>query len=226
MVLILIFVLTFFVILLSLLIYFQAKHPKNIYLTAAREWQTSIGAVIGFLAVASIYVLGVSVEKKRDIEQKKHAEISYLKTTYYDLDALIGIQNEQTNYLKKEIDFANNNLVCFYNLQRLQADPDIPFTLKGQLSTIITKISPSSYSLISRAENAIIRYEVSIRAFDPNSCMTNPEKVSEALISVRESWNGSFSEIRKQVYQELILKGGIEGEDLIALDHKIKNDSP
>lgn len=152
------------IVLLSIfaLIAAHVRYPQSAILQTAKEWQTLIGAILGFSFLSGSVV--ISEEYRHQAERKKSIadEIAHAQMLALELDYLRGdirISLELLPPRSHQIDAEE----CSKIVERLQSRAIEPFAIEDRMSAMVESLSPEFLRIVTLS--ASIRRE-SFSRFD------------------------------------------------------------
>ena len=77
------------VFIVIILIYLRGRFADNAYVKAIAEWQTLIGAIIGFMAVSLAILLQGDLVDRKESQRKEENEIAIITNTISDLERVV-----------------------------------------------------------------------------------------------------------------------------------------
>lgn len=192
------FIITIFVIVIIFaLLRFHARHPDNIYFIVSREWQTLIGALIGFLSISAVWALTESYQTRKELERSSRLKLAFTQIFATEIENLIYIVDTKIYVL--EIDYPNytrENCVAYVNI--FENFPSPYFSAEYNRREYYTTVDPSF----------LITLEDVIKWKRTYETISQSEKIESCLNGTGAVWMKgnleNYIEIRNHLSQKLV----------------------
>ena len=157
---------------LGVLLWFNVNFPDNPWLESARRFQTLIGAVLGFVWLAGMFVIADNYEQEQKNESEFEYEAAFLDALSLDLFLLIAVVEQKFGPLKVDVD-SPDKLSClqYFSLSSKIATPYS--SVREMFSEQIPTLSPEAIELFFRSEYIRNSYRGMMSAPGPGDCASD-----------------------------------------------------
>ncbi|MCB9948199.1 MAG: hypothetical protein H6842_10270 [Rhodospirillaceae bacterium] len=180
------FIFSFCALLLAILIVSNAMYPKNRYVKSVRDWQTLIGAIVGFAAVSAAILLQGKLSDDREFSRRIDNEMALLQSALTDVDRVIDwIENWMQDYNGERGGLGSmQNCIAFIHL--VQNRPIRPISIAGRLDVIGGEVSAYTYAALSESVDIFNLYVSAVQSVGPQDCVTDGESVVDFYFEMAE----------------------------------------
>ena len=203
-----------FLLILFLLLHFHVKNPDNIYFVVAREWQTVIAALIGFVSLGSIYILTNIYNQNLKHKQATDREIAYISLVVDDYRRLLDDVEMRNGYIE-EVTKKPDALACHNILILFRNSPLEDFLDDQYLATQIEFIAPATMKLITDSKYTRDEYNEIVSSFTTEDCALRPDKTVSLLSEIHNDTVRTFTskKVSVEAYRELLIYVSKHGHD-------------
>lgn len=171
------------IILVTFLVYTNARFPENSYIKSIRDWQTFIGAIVGFFAVSIAILLEGRLSEDRDISRKRNNEIALLRNTISDVDRVIT----SINHLTQTFDVTTATLTpsnCMSIIKIVKTHPIRRLSISRRLDIIGGEVSAATYVVLSVPVDILGLYSASVTSLLIPECASKSEQIIDFYLQM------------------------------------------
>lgn len=177
-----IFVIVGFASLLFVLLWIaDTLRPDSNLIRAAREWQTLLGALVGFVALAAALSYESNENRKLAADRSLQSELNMLSSLTYDVRQFIAFHDMQLSTIEHFTDPEQSLRSCM-NISKLLRETPLPNSVhQGRLSHISERVSAGTFRYFLRFETLRSTLRRSLTYDSTTACASDPESTIQSL---------------------------------------------
>jgi hypothetical protein len=191
------------ILLVAGLIGFHCLYPKSRLLEAAQNWQTLIGALIGFFALAFVLSEEAKLGDDRMFRDQRTNEVRILRSVSKDISS-IQARVVAAQGLSTQDEFSKGDAQSCITLKRVFQRAPFPGVSVGEkLPEIAGNVSSRTYDIVSDVLITMRLYQDSFSTFGSNECVLSPENVVEFVVLTSGEFNADIDAHRNRINEHL-----------------------
>ncbi len=168
------------VCLIFTLVWLHASRPEDRFLNAAKEWQTLIGAILGFLFLSGSVLISETYQSELDADRSVATQRAYGKILSNELNLYRqDLATRSTLFALKEREFEIRD--CVEVLSILREMPLTSFSIERNLVDLVPSFSDEFNFIATSAIEARYRYLKETSAIDARDCANDPVSYRDGL---------------------------------------------